>query len=292
MAKPIWFTGGPGERVTTAAAPNEDWDPLAAAIAAARAFRLGTLRQYGGEPDRKDRVNALRTEGEKRGQGPAELFCGTQAQCREDIAVTGALIRSLFGVVRRYAAALRRRGTALGGFNDLEHRPSPVGGAGRRGGRRSRTLARQLAEQFEECWWTNIRIPMPPRMLCSALYQGGRTLFLVGDVKQGSTDSAKPCRNFHPPPGPVQHLWEEGAASIVLEQFPGRPEVTGAVIFVFRSGYDRDAGSGLRRTRGAGASAPSPGRTMQPSCCWWRTGHGRKRTGTQRRRGPLPCARR
>ena len=60
------------EAVTTAAkaAPNEDWDPLLLRLSQLPgAFgRLGTLRQYG-EPDRKDRVNALRTEAKKRVKG-------------------------------------------------------------------------------------------------------------------------------------------------------------------------------------------------------------------------------
>ncbi len=245
------------EAVTTAAkaAPNEDWDPLLLRLSQLPgAFgRLGTLRQYG-EPDRKDRVNALRTEAKKRVKGLPELFCGTQAQCREDIAVTGALIRSLFGVVRRYAACFeeKKRARRLVDFNDLEHLTLSLLVERDGEGRMLRTpLARQLAEQFEEVLVDEYQDTNAAQdALFSALSQEEKNLFLVGDVKQSiyGFRQAMPeifIRRRDRYPRYSGAFGEEGAASIILgNNFRSRPEVTGTVNFVFRQIMTRDAGGG------------------------------------------------
>ena len=236
-----------------AASSQEDWDALRQRLLALPgAFgRLGALRQYG-DPDRKDRVNALRTEAKKLVKPLADLFCGTQDQCREDIAVTGGLIRSLFGVVRRYAACFeeKKRERRLVDFNDLEHLSLALLVEKNEEGQLLRTpLARRLAEQFEEVLVDEYQDTNAAQdALFSALSREEKNLFLVGDVKQSiyGFRQAMPDifirrRDRYPRYDGV--FGEEKAASITLgNNFRSRWEVTGAVNFVFRQLMTRETG--------------------------------------------------
>ncbi|MCI9414925.1 MAG: helicase-exonuclease AddAB subunit AddA [Clostridiales bacterium] len=205
--------------------------------------RLGALRKYEDEP-RKERVTALRDEAKKQVKLLPDLFCGNEVQCREDIAVTGRQIASLFEVVRRYTARFgeKKRQKRLVDFNDLEHLALRLLVERKEEGGLIRTpLAAELAERYEQVLVDEYQDTNAAQdALFSALSRAETNLFFVGDVKQSIYGFRQAMPELFIRRRARYSEWGEKEtpafpASITLgHNFRSRREVTDAVNFVFR----------------------------------------------------------
>lgn len=222
------------------ALPHASWDESAALLAGLSLPAFGRLVKY--EDDRrKQQVTALRDEVKKRLKALPALLCGSEAECREDLAALRPLVAALFDVVRRFSARYAEKKTArrMVDYGDLEH------GALRlllardeQGGIRRTPLAEELASRFDEVLVDEYQDTNAAQdALFTALSREERNLFLVGDVKQSiyGFRQAMPDifirrRSSYPP-----FDGERFPATITLgDNFRSRREVTDAVNFVFR----------------------------------------------------------
>lgn len=226
------------------------WDGLADILnAACGGFgRLGVLRQYP-EPERKERVAALREEAKKRVRELPDLLCGSEAECRDDMAACGRLAAALFRLVERYGElyAAKKRQRRILDFNDLEHgalrllaRPGDDGTLWRT------PLAEELSQDFDEVLVDEYQDTNAAQdALFRCLSREEANLFLVGDVKQSiyGFRQAMPAifidrRDRYP-----AYDGSRYPASIALHNnFRSRRQVTDAVNFVFRHLMMRETG--------------------------------------------------
>ncbi|MCI8553440.1 MAG: helicase-exonuclease AddAB subunit AddA [Clostridiales bacterium] len=230
-----------------------DWDgQLALAQGLPAGFgRLGALRQYEDEP-RKRRVAALWDEAKRQVKRLPELFCGNEAQCREDMAVTGREIAALFEVTRRYAArfAEKKKRRRLVDFNDLEHMALRLLVERDAEGRPSRTpLAIELAERYEQVLVDEYQDTNAAQdALFGALSREESNLFFVGDVKQSIYGFRQAMPELFIRRRERYTEWEGQeapafpAAVTLGHNFRSRREVTDAVNFVFGQLMRKEAG--------------------------------------------------
>ena len=172
---------------TAAAFREAGWDDGIALLRGISFGRLGILRNY---PDElfKKRVTGLRDDVKKQVQALPELFCGTDAQCREDIAALRGSVTALCDLTRQFGRAFEEKKAARHwvDFNDLEHLTLRLLLERQEDGRVERTpLARELADYYEEVLVDEYQDTNAAQdALFSAISREERNLFLVGDVKQ------------------------------------------------------------------------------------------------------------
>ncbi|MBQ4333401.1 MAG: helicase-exonuclease AddAB subunit AddA [Clostridia bacterium] len=178
----------------------------------------------------------------------AKLFCGTEAQCREDLAAMAPLVEALGALVREYTACYTdlKRQQKLLDYNDLEHEalrlvldpeteaPTP--------------LAAELSGRFSAIMVDEYQDTNAAQdALFLALSRHGTNLFMVGDVKQSiyGFRQAMPelftgRRDAYGPYDPDAPAYP---ATITLKNnFRSRREVTETVNFLFRQLMGRRLG--------------------------------------------------
>ena len=145
--------------------------------------RLGAARNVE-DGAAQERIKFLRNQCKKRLGKLAELFSDGSAGLLEDMEAVYPAIRGLFDLVRdfevAYTALKRKRG--LLDFSDLEHLSAKllVGEDGQPTG-----VAHRWAQRYEEVMVDEYQdTNAVQNALFSALTDGGKNLFMVGDVKQ------------------------------------------------------------------------------------------------------------
>ena len=158
------------------------WDETAAR-AEVEFPRLGSSRNCE-DPYALERVKLLREECKKRMKRVARLFGDDSRGYLEDMRAVYPAIRGLFALVRDFEAAYgaqkARRGVL--DFSDLEHMTARL----LLDGEGSPTeLARRWGERFDEVMVDEYQdANAVQNAIFTALSDGGRRLFMVGDVKQ------------------------------------------------------------------------------------------------------------
>ena len=173
---------------------EDNWDDAIDMLEQFTFNRLGSLRQY---PDElfKKRVTGLRDEVKKQLAALPALFCGSEAECREDIAVLRQPVTALCALVRQFSDTYEQKKAAKHwvDFNDLEHLTLRLKTAPCAAPRWHRSWHSSL----KRCWWTNIRTPTPRRMRCSARSRGmSKTCLWWAMSNRASTAFARRCRIF------------------------------------------------------------------------------------------------
>ncbi len=229
--------------------PALSWDECAPLLCSLGAFgRLGALRKYEDEA-RKERVKCLREEARKKLKALPVLLCGSEAECRNDLAAMRGLVETLFSIVVRYEKRMeeKKKKRRVLDFNDLEHGALRLLITRTENGAIERTpLAKELSSQFDEVLVDEYQDTNAAQdALFSALSRNETNLFMVGDVKQSiygfrqampaifinRRDSYPPYDGFHFP-----------AAITLGNNFRSRAEVTDSVNFLFRQLMTREAG--------------------------------------------------
>ncbi|MFQ8599181.1 MAG: UvrD-helicase domain-containing protein [Oscillospiraceae bacterium] len=214
------------------------------------------------------------------------LFCATSAEFQDDIADLRPKIRLLFDLVTAFGTALdeRKRAKNAVDFADLEHFALRLLVHKTPEGVRPTEDAAGLSEQFAEVLVDEYQDTNEVQdMIFRSVSDGGKKLFMVGDVKQSiyRFRQAMPeifIRNLNA----YQPYGEGFPAKIILSKnFRSRTGVTGAVNFLFSQLMSVPLGelaydSGQRLV--AGASFGKCGRCQTES--WTPT----RRTTERRRR--------
>ncbi|MBQ9859428.1 MAG: helicase-exonuclease AddAB subunit AddA [Clostridia bacterium] len=198
--------------------------------------------------DCKEQIQNLRKITKKKMEQAAALFCGTEEECREDLAQMAPLVEALGRLVEQYQktyTALKRQQKLLD-YGDLEqetlrllldsetHRPTPLAVS------LSAHFAEIVVDEYQD---TNAA----QDALFFALSRGGNNLFMVGDVKQSiyGFRQAMPeiftsRRDSYPPYDPAVATYP---ATITMENnFRSRRQVTDTVNFLFRQLMQRRLG--------------------------------------------------
>ncbi|MBQ7088657.1 MAG: helicase-exonuclease AddAB subunit AddA [Clostridia bacterium] len=187
----------------------------------------------------KDAAKALRDKVKKVMGKCADLFCGTEAECRADLAQMAPLADALGALVRQYTdryVTLKRQAKLLD-YNDLEHEairlltdadghPTPLAGE------LSRRFAYIMVDEYQD---TNAA----QDKLFTSLSRNGENLFFVGDVKQSIYGFRQAMPELFIRRRKDNHLYVEEApaypATITLKNnFRSRREITDTVNFLFR----------------------------------------------------------
>ncbi len=164
------------------AAAGKSWDDAAAHIRV-EFSRLGPARGVEDEAA-QERIKTVRDQCKKRMEKLATLFIDVSSGLIEDMEAVYPAIRGLFALVRdletAYTAIKRRRGIL--DFSDLEHLTARllVGEDGA-----PSELAHRWGERYEEVMVDEYQdTNAVQNALFTALTDGGKNLFMVGDVKQ------------------------------------------------------------------------------------------------------------
>lgn len=243
-----------------------EWDALLVAFRTYSAARAGQKKV--GDIALRERVKALREETNKIIKKQAELMCGTDRQCREDLRDTRRLVLMLYEVTRRFSHRFleKKKAARLLDFSDIEHYAlTLLSETAKNGATVPSPLARELSAQFEEILVDEYQ---DTNALQDALYvalsREESNLFFVGDVKQSiyGFRQAMPelflkRRRAYPKFDTARY-----PATITLgNNFRSRDEVTESVNYVFRqlmsekiSGMCYDENEELKRS----ATYPPP----------------------------------
>ncbi len=213
-----------------------EWDPLFAGLSAFKT--TGFKGAKGCDPELKQRCTAARDKAKKLMEKLAALYCGTEQQCRDDLAQGAHLVEALYRLVRTYADrfAAKKHEADLLDFSDAEHRALELLTESDR--KTPTDLARELSERYDEILVDEYQDTNAVQdALFSALSRNGENLFFVGDVKQSiyAFRKAMPTLFIHKrntfPPFDGKHY----PATVTLgNNFRSRRGVTDAVNFVFR----------------------------------------------------------
>ena len=213
------------------------WDE---AIIYAQGLAFGTLpqlRNYGDQA-RKERVKTLRDKAKKDiKEKLLPLFCGDDAECREDINALSVLADVLFDAVGRFGKRYAEKKLARGlvDYNDLEHMALRLL-VDEDGNKTS--LSAELSSRFDEVLVDEYQDTNAAQdALFRALSRNESNLFMVGDVKQSiygfrqaMPDIFLRQRDTYQPFDGINY-----PATITLgNNFRSRLEITDAVNFVFR----------------------------------------------------------
>jgi len=194
-------------------------------------------------PGAAAQVKAVRAKAKKRLDKLAEQFEDSSADLLADMAATLPAIRGLFALVRdfdaAYAAEKKRRGKL--DFSDLEHFALRL-----LSGRPE--VAAQISGRFDEVMVDEYQDTNEVQnAIFTAVSDGGRRLFMVGDVKQSiyrfrladPTIFLEKYRSFRPAetaePGEARRI-------ILSRNFRSRPEVLEGVNDFFRATMSREMG--------------------------------------------------
>ncbi len=218
------------------AATEKGWDDTAGCVR----IEFVKLNSARGTEDEaaKERIKAVRDQCKRRMEKLSALFIDTSAGLIEDMEAVYPAIRGLFALVRdletAYTAIKRRRGVL--DFSDLEHLTARllVGEDGA-----PTQLARRWGERYEEVMVDEYQdTNAVQNALFNALTDGGKNLFMVGDVKQSiyrfrladPTIFLRKYQTFRP-------VGEgEGPHRVLLSRnFRSRPQVLEGVNYLFRA---------------------------------------------------------
>ena len=195
----------------------------------------------------KDEAKALREKVKKIMARCADLFCGTEVECREDLQQMAPLADALGRLVRQYTdryVALKRQEKLLD-YNDLEHealhllvnaegQPTP--------------LAEELSRRFSHIMVDEYQDTNAAQdALFTALSRGGENLFFVGDVKQSIYGFRQAMPFLFTHRRDTYGVYDKDAptypATITLKNnFRSRRQVTDTVNFLFRQLMGRRLG--------------------------------------------------
>lgn len=195
----------------------------------------------------KQAVKDCRDDAKKLLARCADLFCGTESECRGDLAQMAPLADALGLLVRQFTdryVALKRQEKLLD-YNDLEHEalrllldadgaPTP--------------LAEELSHRFAHVMVDEYQDTNAAQdALFTALSRNGENLFFVGDVKQSIYGFRQAMPFLFTHRRDTYAAYDEHnptyPATITLKNnFRSRPEVTDTVNFLFRQLMGRRLG--------------------------------------------------
>ena len=209
-----------------------EWD-RAAALLPLNVPRLPTLRN---SPDEalSERLKKRRTACLDCFKGAAKVFALPSADMLRDMAATAPAMRALLRLTLRFdsAYAKEKQSRGLADYADLEHRAAAL--LIRDDGTPT-ALARELSRRYTELMVDEYQdVSRVQDAIFTAVSDGGRKLFLVGDVKQSiyRFRLAEPAifnEKYHLFSGP-----DSGASRILLrENFRSRREILDAANAVF-----------------------------------------------------------
>ena len=195
----------------------------------------------------KDTAKALRGKVKKVMEKCADLFCGTESECRADLAQMAPLADALGGLVRQYTdryVALKRQEKLLD-YNDLEHEALRLlvnadGTATPLAAEVSRRFSHIMVDEYQD---TNAA----QDALFRAISRNEQNLFFVGDVKQSIygfrqampflfTDRRDRYATYR------EENTEYPATITLKNNFRSRLQVTDTVNFLFRQLMGRRLG--------------------------------------------------
>ena len=218
---------------------------------------------FRGEDPLADSVKAARTQCKKVCDGFLHTYADSSAALLEELSDTrgalDALLRLTEALDRAYAAEKRRQGVV--DFSDQEHMVLSLLEDGSNG------LARELSARYAEVLVDEYQdVNACQDRLFSALSEGGRKLFMVGDVKQSIyrfrlADPGIFLEKYNAWPDAGEDAPPQDPARILLrENFRSRPEILTAVNHVFANIMSPRLGE-LRYDQ---AAALRPGRPFPP----------------------------
>ncbi len=228
---------------------DRTYDEMQQAVNACALGRLPAVRAADAAvQEGKEQIQALRKKIKDRLERVRALFCGTEEECRADLAEMAPLVAALGDLVRSYTRRFTqlKREQKLLDYNDLEHetlglllddqtrRPTPI----------ARTLSQRFVEiMVDEYQDTN----GAQDALFLALSREGSNLFMVGDVKQSiyGFRQAMPAIFTNRRDGYIPYDRENPrfpAAITLSNNFRSRRDVTETVNFLFRQLMARQVG--------------------------------------------------
>lgn len=228
---------------------SRDWDGAQRLANGFSVHRKKALRGYE-DDERKMRVSAERDEAKSVVGELAELFCATDAQCREDISRLRPIVKTLFKVTLRFSEILgeKKKERRAVDFNDLEHLALRLLVAEAPRGYSRTPEAEELSASFDEVMVDEYQDTNETQdLIFRAVSRNGSNLFLVGDVKQSiyRFRQAMPqifLRRRAEFPR-YDRKKDTYPACVVLDRnFRSRAGVTDAVNFVFRQLMSRKTG--------------------------------------------------
>ena len=225
------------------------YDAMYEAVTACKLGRLPAVRAADAAvQEGKEQIQALRKKIKDRLERVRALFCGSEAECRADLAEMAPLVAALGDLIRAYTVRFTelKRAQKLLDYNDLEHEtlrllldektrtPTP--------------LAVELSGRFAEIMVDEYQDTNGAQdALFLALSRGGNNLFMVGDVKQSiyGFRQAAPAIFTNRRDGytPYNRTEPQFPAAITLSNnFRSRRDVTETVNFLFRQLMARQLG--------------------------------------------------
>jgi len=223
---------------------SQSWDGIGAILSSISFATLPQLRNYHDEAFKK-KVTDLRNDikaGIKKLPG---MLCGSEKQCRDDIAASGRIVSALFNAVRIYTANYKSKklDRNMVDFGDLER--SALNLLYDSDGVRT-PLADQQSEQYDEIMVDEYQdTNFLQDAIFRALSREGSNLFMVGDVKQSvyGFRNAMPEIFLRRRDEYTPYDGKTFPAAVVLgNNFRSRPQVTDAVNYVFHQIMRRDLG--------------------------------------------------
>ncbi len=217
------------------------YDEMQRAMDACKLGRLPAVRAADDAvQEGKEQIQALRKKIKDRLERVRGLFCGTEAECRADLATMAPLVEALGTLVREYTRRFTelKRAQKLLDYNDLEHETLSLLLEGET--RRPTPLAVELSARFAEIMVDEYQDTNGAQdALFLALSRQGTNLFMVGDVKQSiyGFRQAMPAIFTRRRDGylPYRREEEQFPAAITLSNnFRSRRDVTETVNFLFR----------------------------------------------------------
>ncbi|MBP3434783.1 MAG: helicase-exonuclease AddAB subunit AddA [Clostridia bacterium] len=226
------------------------WDELLSAFRTYSTTRPGQKKVT--DAALRERVKVLREEANKIIKKQAELMCGTDDQCRQDLRDTRRLVMALYEVTRQFSRRfLEKKKTArLLDFSDIEHYALDLlSETAEDGTPVPSPLAQELSAQFEEILVDEYQ---DTNALQDALYvalsRKENNLFFVGDVKQSIYGFRQAMPELFLRRRRAYPKFDEThyPGTITLgNNFRSRDEVTAGVNFAFRQ-LMSDKISGMR----------------------------------------------
>ena len=215
------------------------WDRAAEAVAAVPFPRLGAARGCQ-DPAAQSRVKGIRDSCKKRLDKLTELLGGTSEQLLADMRAVAPAVRGLFALVADFTKAYQEKKARKGllDFSDLEHFAARL--LTREDGSPTE-LAEAWSDRFIEVMVDEYQDTNEVQnAIFSALSHGGRTLFMVGDVKQSiyrfrladPTIFLERYRTFLPR---EQAAEGEPRRILLTRNFRSRPQILEGVNFLFQN---------------------------------------------------------
>ncbi|MBQ8684330.1 MAG: helicase-exonuclease AddAB subunit AddA [Clostridia bacterium] len=196
----------------------------------------------------KDLIKDLRTRIKDKLAKAAAFFCGTEAECRADLAAMAPLVEALGRLVNQYSrqyTALKLEQKLLD-YNDLEHETLRL--LLEEDGAHPTAVAAELSGRFAEIMVDEYQDTNAAQdALFRALSRQEQNLFMVGDVKQSIYGFRQAMPEIFTGKRDAFSAYDQAKpdypAAITLENnFRSRHEVTDTVNFLFRQLMQRSLG--------------------------------------------------